>query len=496
MARPRTFTALIDQDRVVVVEYAQEKAGFRVIDTRIEMRRFSTPESVADIVIQLLNEMKAKRVSLSIVLQHFGSFFHTIVLPPAPDEVIRPIILREIQRSFNITDPAIAYSAAGSVERRDSPRGGGGQVPRQVLIAGAPRSVIAALHARFTKARIHVEGLTVMPEVFRRLYDALDGSTEATAMLVCLANGPHLAFFVDGRLELAIDPPLALEGEAPLDSAVIVDQLERGAIFLRQQSRGTVATRLLLSALAADYEGLSSTIEARTGMRVAPLGGGVGSPEMVVAMGAVLAARESDRLDLFPRAPTFDARIRDAVTGPSAITTVVLTAAAVTAFWAVMQFSVFLRTKRDLGSVQAQVAKALPAVTGMRQSAEGRQRIAGIRSTLAFSQEERRRVDDLLMSLAESAPPGAQLDSFSVERVGEGWHTTVFGRAAGASGSDAVSAATSMYHHLQQRSPKLKDLDFQVSSYLQRQPTDSAHRAGADQLLFTVTFVAPGPAQP
>lgn len=496
MPQPRGFTALIDQDRVVVLEYRQETAGFRVIDTRTETRRFAAPDDAAGAVIQLLSEMKAKRVSLSIVLQHFGSFFHTIVLPPAPDEVIRPIILREVQRSFNITDAAVAYSNAGSVERRDSPRIGGGQIPRQMLIAGAPNGVIAALHARFTKARIHVEGLTVMPEVFRRLYDALDGSTEATAMLVCLANGPHVAFFVNGRLEMAIDPPLALEGEAPLDSAVIVDQLERGAIFLRQQSRGTVATRLLLSAPATDYEALASTIETRTGMRVAPLGREIGSPEMVVAMGAVLAARATDRLDLFPRAPTFDARLRDAITGPSAITTVVLTAAAVAAFWAVMQFAVFLRTKRDLMSVQAQVAKALPAVAGMRQSAQGRQRIAGIRAALAFSQAERRLVGGLLTSLAESAPPGAQLDSFSVVRVGQGWKTTVFGRAAGASGSAALSAATGMYRHLQQRSPQLKELDFQVSSYLPRQAVDSGPATGGDQLLFTVTFVAPAPAQP
>ena len=52
----------------------------------------------------------------------------------------------------------------------------------------------------------------------------------------------------------------------------------------------------------ADYESLASTIEARTGMRVAELGRGIGSPESVVAMGAVLAARGTDRLDLFHHA--------------------------------------------------------------------------------------------------------------------------------------------------------------------------------------------------
>lgn len=494
MARPRTFAALIDQDSVVVLEYTQEKAGFRVVDTRTAVRRFATPESVADVVIQLLQEMKAKSVSLSIVLQHFGSFFHTMVLPPAADEVIRPIILREVQRSFNITDPAIAYANGGSLERRDAPRDGVTQVPRQVLIAGAPKDVVAAFHASFTKARIRVEGLTVIPEVFRRLYAALDGSTEATAVLVCLANGPHVAFFVNGRMELAIDPPLALEGEAPLDSAVIVDQLERGSIFLRQQSRGTVATRLLLSAPTPEYEGLASTIEARTGMHVAPLGRAIGSPEMVIAMGAVLAARQDDRLDLFPRTPTIEKRIRGAVAGSSSITTGFLTAAVVAVIWAAAQFSVFTREKNDLIRLQNQVSNAIPAVTTMRQSAQGRERIAGIRSTLAFSQDERRRVSDLLSNLAASAPPGAQLDSFSVARAAEGWKTVAFGRAVGPSGAAAVGAATGMYHYLQQRSPKLKDLDFQVSSYVPRPTADPAHpQVGTDQLMFTVTFVAPGP---
>jgi len=496
MAQSRTFTAIIDQDRVVVVEYRQEKAGFRVIDTRVETRRFSTPEAVADVVIQILGEMSAKRVSLSIVLQHFGSFFHTMLLPAASDDVVRPIILREIQRSFNITDPVVAFVVPGTSDRREPPREAGGLSPKQVLVAGAPQPVVAALHARLTKARIHVEGLTVMPEVFRHLYSALDGSTEATAMLVCLANGPHLAFFVDGSLELAIDPPLALDGEAPLDTAMIVDQIESGAIFLRQQSRGTVATRLLLSAPAEDYDRLSSTIEARTGMHVAPLGGAVGSPEMVVAMGAVLAARESIRLDLFPRAPTLNARIRSATTGPSAIMTVVLAAAAVAVFWAATQFSGLIRTKRDLVRVQHLVEQGLPAVTEMRQSADGRKRIAGIRSSLAFSVEERRRMGDLLLSLTESPSPGARFDSLSVERVSDGWKTTVFGQAAGASGSAAVSAATGLYHHLQQRSPKLKNLDFQINSYVQTPPADSANRTAVDQLFFTITFVAPGPAQP
>ena len=492
MAPPRTFAALIDQDSVVVLEYQQEKAGFRVVDTRTETRRFTTAEAVADVVLQLLTEMKAKRASLAIVLQHFGSFFHTLVLPPAPDDVIRPIILREVQRSFNIVDPAIAYSAGAAVERRDATRAGG-QVPRQMLIAGAPKGVIAALHSRLSKARIDVECLTVIPEVFRRLYDALDGSTEATAVLICLHNGPHVAFFVNGNLELAIDPPLALEGEAPLDSAVVIDQLERGAIFLRQQSRGTVATRLLLAAPAADYDALASKIEARTGMRVASLGGGIGSPETVVAMGAVLAARGTDRLDLFPRSPTLDARIKNAMSGPSLISTTLLTAAAVAAFWCAMQVMVLQRTEGDIVKLQARVEQSVPAVSALRESAQGRQRIAGIRANLEASRSERLAVAEVLLGMSRAAQSGAQLDSVSVNRVEGGWKATVFGRASGASGAAAMGVASGLYRQFQ-RQPKLKDLQFDVT-YAPRLTGENAV-VETDDLRFTISFVAPSPGEP
>jgi hypothetical protein len=489
MAPARGFAALIDQDSVIVLEYAQEKGGFRLVDTRASNRRFTTPDTVADALIELLADMKAKKPALSIVLQHFGSFFHTLVMPSAPEEVLRPAILREVQRSFNIMEPAIAFASGPSVERRDPSRAGG-QVPRQVFIAGAPKTVIETLALRLSRAGIRVDGLTVIPEVFRRLYDALDGSTEATAMLVCLHNGPHVAFFVNGQLELAIEPPLALEGEAPLDSAVIIDQLERGAIFLRQQARGTVATRLLLAAPAPDYENLASIIEARTGMRVAPLGQGIGSPESVVAMGAVLAARVSEKLDIYPRAPAFDQRLRGAMTGPSLLSTTLLTAAAVGVFWSAMQVLTMQRARADVERLQAQVARALPALSTARESVQGRERIAAIRAALQAASLERAAAVQVMSSVAYASQPGTRVDSVTVIRVEAGMRTKLFCIASAATGPAAMSAATSFYRHFRGR-PELKDLGFE-SAYVQRMPApgETAVAPGED-LRFTISFVSP-----
>ena len=493
MGRHRSFAALIDQDSVVVLEYAEEKDGFRLLDTRARNERVVSPESAADAVVDLLATMKAKNPAVSIVLQHFGSFFHTLVLPPAEPEHLRQIIQREVQRSFNIADPVFAFAAGATVERRDAARAGG-QVPRQIFIAGAPRSVMEGIEERFRKARVRVEGLTVVPEVFRRLYDTLDGSTEATAVLICLQNGPHVAFFVNGQLELAIEPPLALDGEAPLDTTVIIDQLERGAIFLRQQARGTVATRLLLAAPAADHESLASTIEARTGMRVAGLGHGIGTPESVVAMGAVLAARGEDRLDLFPRPPAFDERLKTAMSGPGLFVTTLLTAAAVAAFWAGMQVLTVGRERTELERVQAQVERTLPVVASARQSAQGRARIASIRTTLREANMERSSLAVLMSRISAATQTGTQLDSLRVTRVPDGLRTTLYCRATGVTGPAAMSAATGFYRHFQSGAG-LKELEFE-SAYHPRESSGAVTAANSgEDLHFTVSFVAPAGAQ-
>jgi hypothetical protein len=485
MASTRTFAALVDQDSVVLIEYRQEKGGFRLVDSRSRIQHFSTPDAAIDAAVQLLHEVNAKTASLSVVLQHFGSFFHTLVLPPAAPEVIRPIIQREIQRSFNIADPVFAYSAGDPVERRDPGRAGG-QAPNQVFIAGAPRSVIDAIQARFEKARVTVEGLTVAPEVFRLLYGALDGSSEATALLVCLHNGPHVAFFVNGRLELAIEPPPSLEGEAPLDTSVIIDQLERGAIFLRQQARGAVATRLLLSAAPGEYESLASTIEARTGMHVAVLGESVGTPESVVAMGAVISARSDESLDLYPRPPAFDERLKRAMSGPSLIASTMLTAAAVTAFWAGMQVFSMQRARKDLEQVQDRVERAVPAIASARRSAEGRERIASIRRALHDANVEKTTLTKLLSDMGTGWQTGTQLDSLRIVRVTKGLEATAFGHATAATGPAAMGSATAFYRHFRAASG-LKDIEFE-SSYAARSGTGSP---GLENLVFTVSAVAP-----
>lgn len=483
---PRSFAALIDQDSVMLLEYRDERGGFRLLDTRVRSQRFLTIEEAIDAVVGMLGDMNAKGARLSVVLQHFGSFFHALPLPPAGPEHLAPIIQREVQRSFSMPDPSIAYATGKPLERPDAPRAA---VPpmHQVFIAGAPRPIVETIQGRFAKAKIKAESLTVAPEVFRRLYETLDGSRETTALLACLPNGPHLAFFVNAQLELAIEPPIRLEGE-PLGAAGLIDQLERGAIFLRQQAHGAVATRSLLIAPADQYESLASTIEARTGMHVAPLGHNIGSPESIVAMGAVLSARASDRLDLLPRAPSMDERLRSALSGPSLVRTSLFAAAAVAVFWAGMQILTVKREQRSLENAQSRVELALPALAKARQSVEGRERIASIRAALGDAMAEKGAVATVMAAVPALPQSNAQLDSLHVARVVEGVRATLYGHVTAQTGPAATSAANFYYRHFKSATG-LKDVSFE-SSFLA--PTASQPTSGAlERLSFAISGLSP-----
>ena len=485
---PRNFAALIDQEGVSLLEYRSESGGFRLLDTRRRSQHFESVEEAMENLVSMLDDMSVRNATLSIVLQHYGSFFHTLALPPASPEHIRPIIQREVQRSFNVTDAAIAYATGRSLDRPDSARAGGPGM-RQTFVAGAPQHVVDAIQARLPKRRIKVDNLTVVPEVFRRLYDALDGSQEVTALLVCLPNGPHIAFFVNAVLELVIEPPIRLAGEPPIDAMVIVDQLERGAIFLRQQAHGAVPTRLLLSAPADDYDALESTIEARTGMHVVPLGRDIGPPESMVAVGAVLASRHADGLDLFPRPPAFEERLKSAMSGPGLITTTLATAAVVAAFWAAMQILGVRREQQSLQDVQTRVERAIPALATARQSAQGRERIASIRNALRDAHAEKTSIVSMMSAVPTGPQAATQLDSLHIVRVVEGVRTTLFGRAAGPSGPTAMTAATIFYRRFKSESG-LQNVAFE-SHFLPRAQTTTSNSRSFEELSFTVSGLSP-----
>lgn len=463
---PRAFGALIAHDGVCLVEYATERTGMRIIDQWADPARSQSIDEALGRLRALIEARGVKQPRVAIAIEQFGVFHHTMTLPGAADDVLTPVIRREVQRVFGVADPVIAFTRGAANERREPARADERTAPRQLLIGGAPRAVIDALASAFRGSDIRVEIATVVPKAIHSLYEATGSSLEPTAVLVCLEGGPHLAFFLEGRLELAIDPPIALEGERhPIP--MILDQVERGTVYFRQQFRGTQPSRLLLAAPPDEYDALAAALESRLAARVKPLFAGASSPTAVVAMGAVLEARHASSLDLFPHPPTTSERIARALRGPNAVVGAIAAAAGIAAIWAASQFAALNSATHDSARLDASVRQGIAQVAQIKNVAERRADVSRQLEFIRASDQEHATLTSELAEVASALPAALRLDSMQVARSKTGWATTIEGTAAGETTADAVRALNLFYSAVRSRSdvssPNLDQFDYAAS---------------------------------
>lgn len=485
----RSFGALIAHDGVCLVEYRAERTGIRIIEQWADTGRSASIDEALDRLLALLDARQFSKATIALAIEQFGVIHHVMTLPNAPDNVLRPIILREVQRVFALANPVIAFSRS-PVSERSELRSESSQptAARQIFIAAAPQATIDALRTKLEAHHVTVEVATVVPKAIHSLYEATGGALEPTAVLVCLEGGPHLVFFLDGRLELAVDPPIALEGERA-SVARILDQVERGAVYFRQQFRGAVATRMLLAARTTEYDELAAALEERSGVRVKPLFSGASSPEGVLAMGAVLEARHEIPLDLFPHAPTLSERVAVALRGPNAVMAAAAGIAALVGLWAALQFMSLSSARRESAKLQTQLRSSVASVGPIRQIAERRGDFA---KGVAFARDvraERAELTASLQSIAEQLPPGIRFDSLKVSRTAAGWMASVGGEASGATAAQAVRNLDSFYQLVRNRrgvsGPILDQLDYPTAAG----GADSSRKAGEPIVIqFHVSF--------
>jgi hypothetical protein len=443
----RTFGAILSHDGICLVEYRAESGGLRVLNHWLDRARSTSIDQALTRMTQVISALGIGRARVAVAIEQFGVFHHVMMLPPAPDDVLRPIVERELQRVFHLSDPEFRFTRGKSADERTEGRAS----PQQLLIAGAPRDTIDSLGMRLGSKGIEIELATVVPMALHALFVAAGAPAEPTAVLACLEGGLHLAFFIDGRLEFAIDPSVATEGErAPIP--MILDQVERGAVYFRQQFRGATATRMLLAAPSVDYDPLAAALEERLSIPVEPLFSGASNPAVVMAMGAALEARSETPLDLYPHPPTFADRTRAVLRGPKAIVAGAAAAAAIAAVWSGAQFVSLssLGTERD--SLRTAIRSGVPAVEPMRRIAESRADFASRIGVVSATRDERAALSATLQAIAEQTPDGIRFDSLHVVRAADGWSVAIGGNATGPTAAQAVRALDAFYQHMRARS--------------------------------------------
>lgn len=480
MSKDRTFAAFIAHDGVTLVEHQRENDWVRAIEQWTDLRPAASIDEAVARLSSLLVRTGARKPRLALAIEQFGVMHHLMTLPRATDTVIEPIVRRELQRVFSATDPIIAFT------RSDAPAADP-KAPQQVVIAAAPKDTIDALRA-ITPAGTRIEIATVVPKAMHSLYELGGASREPTAVLVCLESGPHLAFFLDGRLELAIDPPIALEGDRPTVE-MILDQVERGAVYFRQQFRGAEATRVLLAAREDEYAEIATAIESRITARVKPLFKGAASPEAVVAIGAALEGRHRSPLDLYPHPPTAAERARALVQGPTRYVTAAVAAALVAFAWGATQVGSYAAASRETNRLRDTLATETPAIVPMRVVAQRRADLATQAQFVRDGIADRAALTETLAAIASAASEGISFDTVAVQHAGDGWSATIEGTARGTTTTQAVYGLDALLKSIRAlhtvSSAALDDFDYPKSA------DDSLPRAGGPvTIAFHLSFAA------
>lgn len=475
----------------VVTPAGSHVIGYRRKRRLLEVERYRgataddlSVAAAADRLADLLEAEGARGGSVSVAVAGFGTCHQLLALPPAAPDVIEPILQREMRRFFpdlyekGKEQPYVAAVPSGSAS-------GASDTPMRELLVGAiPREVVQELRAALASRAIHLDHVTVLPAAVARLHESYVESPETGVIAVVLQRYSVAGFFHEGSLRLFTEPPVSAPDGNLNPTRRIADQVERGALYLRQQFRGATPKTIWL---AADPE-RSDQIEERLGVSdsvtVRSLDPGE-PPGSLLALGAALDAQAHAGLNLLPpefRPPSQAERWTRAL-GVAAASVILLA----TSWWALTGVRAEAAAAERLRSAQEALVPRSASYSRMQPVISERQ-AHGVRSDiLQRIVTEREKIPELLWPL-QDAFPTVSIDSFSLTRTADGWHGRVQGAATSWSSSDAAAAVEAFHQQLGQELPpgslQLDDLSYGGPGEAEQMPISVA-------VSFQMSFIVP-----
>jgi hypothetical protein len=439
--RGLAFSALLCPAGVHVVGYRRTRAGLRVERYNRELRPGLTPDEASGLLARLLESEGARGRRVSIAVTGFGSSHQILTLPRAPREVLLPVVTRELRRFYpdlfarEGPEPIVDFVELHSTEPSST--------QTDLLVAAVPRlflhGVVSALAAR----GISVDHWTIAPRALQRLFDAFADADRTAAALVMVPGWPLLGFFHERELRLFSEPRSGPGTTFDAGVGAVIEHVERGGIFLRQQFRGARVGQLYLAAgpegeLPDGEEMLAKVLD----LPVAHLGPPTEPPGAFAALGAALDAARGDGLNLLP-AELRPASGSERWTRRLAVATVLVLLLA-SGWWA-------WSARRAESAARAEIAAATERLTAqgsllgsVRPIIEERQAHAQRAALIDLLARDRRRLPEVLWPL-QAAAPHVQVRRLDVERQTDGWRV-VLGLTATAmtydAATDAITAVT------------------------------------------------------
>lgn len=433
--RRRRLVVVLEPAAVHVIDFREASAAIELTGrSRLE----DLPDSVEEMaaaVASLIESRGGRGGRVVLALRGYGVRHHLLQLPPAEPAIWAQIVQRETQRLGPAAEsPVISFVACGSTDR-------GGNVQRDLLVGAAPRALVEALTAALRQRQIQLEHLTILPQAIRRALREIEGEDAGAAVLLAMLDGgPLLAFFHEGELRLVIEPPLGgASGDARVN--VIHDAIERGLMHMRQQFRGSRPDRLLIAAPAGEEEAISDQLRRRMEGPGALDVKGLGAPESLVALGAILDAEGSEGLDL--RAEAGPRKKRTAAGRPSRARRhrpVLVGGVVAAALWSLAGSGLAWARAREVRALESEVAsrdarlmEVLPVLQARRAHDERTELLTALAA-------DDRRLDAMLHGIGAEIPGDVRLESLELRRGLDEWELTVQGTAFSGSSAAALGS--------------------------------------------------------
>lgn len=487
------FGALLCPAGVHVVGYRRAGGQIRLEHYAQQLHAGLSASDATTALANLLEAQGARGRPAAVAVTGFGTYHQILTLPPAPREVLHPIVGRELRRFYpdlfatQGVEPLIEFVDTGVATTSPA----SGPPHRELLVAAAPRAFVESVHRALGARGIPLAHWTIAPRAVQCLFDAFAEPEGSTAALVMVPQWPLLGFFHDGLLRLFAEPQ-ASAGVDPRDQVEgVMEHLERGALFLRQQFRGAlVRTALVASEPGPGTAVLSEQLTQRLGVVQAPLGPFAAAPGALAALGPALDAEREDALNLLPAElrPRSVADRWTRVLGVASALVLLLAAG----WWGWSAQRAEHRAELQLQAVTEQVEAQAPALAEVRPIVSERQAHARRVAALELLTRMQRRLPEVLWPL-QAAASAVRVEGLQLAPEEQGWRVTLTGSAAAPTSAQATDAVVALQQQLAAELPE-GSVELGNFSY----STAAADSAGGEQPLasaiavhFQMSFIVP-----
>ncbi len=454
MRRRPEFAAVIGPHGATIVRCERVPTGYELNQVAAVAGPDNDVEDVLQRVAAVLAAEGSRRGSLAILAHGFESYYDRLSLPMAQPAVLAQVVQREMARRSGIAASVATYLPIEEVHS-------GGSTKLDLWAGVMSIRMRDALFTYLQDTGLRVGHVTVLPSVLATLYTDVGSGPGTGSLMICLPEGPVSGFFHDGKLRLILESPLAPEDRAGY-AALCIDQLDRGALYLRQRFRGVRLDALLLAAEADIWNDVAGQVRATHDVQVLPLGDARQPMSSLLALGAVVDANVHPMVNLAASGGAHRPRSPRGLLNKLAHASYFVVAFA--ALVALLQLGRMTRLESRFERRDDVAWRYYRPLTAMMNTARARLSAGENVSALEGVLQQNGSLQTVLSSLATATPDGVQLDSLEITRRGELWDGIVIGHTDSNGNAEGIRSLSRFYQSLSSQ-PGFRDVQVEDFTY-------------------------------